>query len=172
MKGVDKNTLKAKTDDELYRYLRPDSRAVAIAIRYAFEILSDRGCVFSEEEGRRIEEMIAAHEKEETIIAQENHKKAATLLYISAVLCLLSSLLLDDVTFSVKGLFMPVMVTGFLVFLGMLVERGADWVKYLLLLGFCFGLFLPMTLIWLLLCKPVGAISIVVQWLMQAGATV
>ena len=56
--SVKKSVLEAKKNNELYIYIQPGSRFVAKAIQYSFDILKQRGEIFSEEETNRITELI------------------------------------------------------------------------------------------------------------------
>ncbi len=47
---VNKNTLRKLSDRELENYLKPETRFVPEAIQMAFEILEERGRIFSEDE--------------------------------------------------------------------------------------------------------------------------
>ena len=60
---VSKKIIEKLSDRELENYLRPDSRFVSKSVRYAFEILKERGTAFSPPEAERIEQLI--HSKEE-----------------------------------------------------------------------------------------------------------
>ena len=60
---VNKKIIEKLSDRELENYLKPDSRFVPAAIRYAYEILQTRGKTFSEEENLRIEQMITQKTK-------------------------------------------------------------------------------------------------------------
>lgn len=55
---INKKVIEKLSDRELENYLRPDSRFMPVAIRHAYEILQARGKTFSEEESRRIQQMI------------------------------------------------------------------------------------------------------------------
>ena len=55
---VKKSVLEAKKNNELYFYIQPESRFVAQAIKYSFDILKERGEIFSEEETNRIIKLI------------------------------------------------------------------------------------------------------------------
>lgn len=54
------------SDKELCNYLKPESKFVAKSIAYAFDILKERGTVFSETETVRIEQLIKSKEKTES----------------------------------------------------------------------------------------------------------
>ena len=62
---VSKKIIEKLSDRELENYLRPDSRFVSKSVRYAFEILKERGTAFSPPEAERIEQLIHSKEKVE-----------------------------------------------------------------------------------------------------------
>lgn len=62
---VQRKTLEKLSDYELQLYLKPTSRYIAEAIDMAFDILKNRGILFSEEETLRIKNLIKTREKEE-----------------------------------------------------------------------------------------------------------
>ncbi|SEH48949.1 hypothetical protein [Epilithonimonas hominis] len=62
---VSKNTLRKLSDRELENYLKPESRFVPKAIQKAFEILTERGRYFSDEEKENIQKLINKKENEE-----------------------------------------------------------------------------------------------------------
>jgi len=69
---VNKNTLRKLSDRELENYLKPETRFVPEAIEMAFEILEERGCIFSEDEKGLIQNIIQQKKKvEEDKINQE-----------------------------------------------------------------------------------------------------
>jgi hypothetical protein len=55
---VKKNILEDKKNNELYFYIQPESRFVAQAVQYSFDILKERGETFSDEETNRIIKLI------------------------------------------------------------------------------------------------------------------
>lgn len=55
---VKKNILEDKKTYELYFYIQPESRFVAQAVQYSFDILKERGETFSDEETNRITKLI------------------------------------------------------------------------------------------------------------------
>ncbi|PBJ06102.1 hypothetical protein [Flavobacterium sp. ACN6] len=68
--SVKKSVLEGKKNNELYIYIQPESRFVAQAIKYSFDILKQRGEIFSEEETNRILKLIeekSLKEKQESI---------------------------------------------------------------------------------------------------------
>ncbi|MGJ1318903.1 hypothetical protein ACR776_10080 [Sphingobacterium spiritivorum] len=65
MRGVNKKISEQKSNAELEEYIRPGSRYVAQAIKYAFEILQSRGREFSEEEKQEITKQLQEREQSE-----------------------------------------------------------------------------------------------------------
>lgn len=63
---VSKKVIEKLSDKELNNYIKPESKFVAKSIRYAFDILKERGNIFSETEAERIEQLIRSKEKIET----------------------------------------------------------------------------------------------------------
>ena len=63
---VSKKVIEKLSDRELNHYIKPESKFVSKSIRYAFDILKERGNVFSETEAGRIEQLIRSKEKIET----------------------------------------------------------------------------------------------------------
>lgn len=63
---VSKKVIEKLSNKELNNYIKPESKFVAKSIRYAFDILKERGNVFSETEAERIEQLIQSKEKIET----------------------------------------------------------------------------------------------------------
>ncbi|WP_312076196.1 hypothetical protein [Chryseobacterium sp.] len=62
---VNKNTLRKLSDRELENYLKPETRFVPEAIEMAFEILEERGRIFSEDEKSLIQNNIQQRKKAE-----------------------------------------------------------------------------------------------------------
>lgn len=60
---ISKKVIEKLSDKELSNYIKPESKFVAKSIRYAFDILKERGHVFSETETERIEQLIRSKEK-------------------------------------------------------------------------------------------------------------
>ncbi|MGB3108092.1 hypothetical protein [Sphingobacterium siyangense] len=56
---VNKNVISKLSDRELEKYIEPDSRSVSDAVKYAYEILQERGRTFTPSETARIEALIA-----------------------------------------------------------------------------------------------------------------
>ncbi len=61
---VNKNVLRKFSNKELETYLQEGNRFVPEAVQIAFEILEERGCIFSEQEKTAVQQLIR-HKKEE-----------------------------------------------------------------------------------------------------------
>lgn len=71
--SVKKSILEEKNNNELYFYIQPESRFVAQAVKYSFDILKERGEIFSDEETNRVLKLIEDKKlKESQEIIQEN----------------------------------------------------------------------------------------------------
>ncbi len=57
---VSRKVIEKLSDNELEKYIRPESRFVPEAIQYAFDILKERGRIFSENESEQIQNLIAS----------------------------------------------------------------------------------------------------------------
>ncbi|MCD9853137.1 hypothetical protein LUD75_00345 [Epilithonimonas sp. JDS] len=77
---VSKKIIEKLSDKELNNYLKPESKFVAKSIRYAFDILKERGQVFSETEAERIEQLIQSKEniEKEDVFIDEKWDKNLT----------------------------------------------------------------------------------------------
>lgn len=62
---VNKKIIEKLSDRELENYIKPDSRFVAMAVSYAYEILQSRGKTFADAEKQRIEQMISDKKADE-----------------------------------------------------------------------------------------------------------
>jgi len=67
---VNRNVIKKLSDNELEKYIKSDSRSVADAVQYAYEILKERGRNFTHVESEEIEALI--NKKREAEFAEEN----------------------------------------------------------------------------------------------------
>lgn len=135
-------------------------------MRYAYEILVERGHVFTEEQVAAIQGVIHQKEKEETIFIHDNHRKASYMLFLSAGLSFIFSLLMEE----------PRMIILFsvvwMVFLAFLVNRGADWVKYILLVGLIMSVLSSVFVFWISLTYPILVVSYLLQIITQIIALV
>ena len=71
---VKKSVLQKLSDQELFRYLSPTNRSVPEAVRYAYDILRERGHAFTTEEHDRIEGIIKGKIEAEQYEALQRHK--------------------------------------------------------------------------------------------------
>lgn len=69
---VNKKIIEKLSNPELENYLKTNSRYVADAIQYAFDILKNRGRIFTDEEITRINEMISKRDLEEKKTQSKN----------------------------------------------------------------------------------------------------
>ncbi|MCS4228855.1 hypothetical protein [Sphingobacterium sp. BIGb0165] len=67
---VNRNVIKKLSDNELEKYIKPDSRSVADAVQYAYEILKERGRIFTPDESGQIEALV--NKKRDAEFAEEN----------------------------------------------------------------------------------------------------
>lgn len=67
---VNRNVIKKLSDNELEKYIKLDSRSVADAVQYAYEILKERGRIFTPDESGQIEALV--NKKREAEFAEEN----------------------------------------------------------------------------------------------------
>lgn len=65
---VNKNVINKLSDRELEKYIAPDSRSVSDAVKYAFEILQERGRTFTLSETELIEALIAKKKENEKVV--------------------------------------------------------------------------------------------------------
>lgn len=79
--------LEQRTTKELYQYIQPETRFVAQAVQFAFDILAKRGEIFDEAEAERINTLIA-HKKlkeQQELIKEEPWDKNAVKEEIDAI---------------------------------------------------------------------------------------
>ncbi|SHM34065.1 hypothetical protein [Flavobacterium chilense] len=92
--SVKKSVLEQKSDKQLEEYIKPESRFVPQAIKFAYEILKARGRDFSEEETGIITSLITKKEEKEKekkpLVIHENHIQSSNLMYLSAALGLIN----------------------------------------------------------------------------------
>ncbi|MFC4476098.1 hypothetical protein [Flavobacterium chungangensis] len=82
---VKKNVLEQKTNEQLEEYIKPETRYVPQATKFAFEILKTRGRVFSEQEVDTINLLINKTEEKKIRPIHENHIKSSNLIFISII---------------------------------------------------------------------------------------
>ncbi|WP_288789815.1 hypothetical protein [uncultured Elizabethkingia sp.] len=174
--SVNRSVLEKKTDKELEQYIKPDSRFVPEAIDYAFEILKSRGKEFSEEENQRINLLRAEKNKKEESNIFPNYIRASNIIYLSAGLGVINlfltyrSLGID----SINALFMGFSSIAFVVGIGYLARRGANWIKYVLLISFILSFLLGFTrvLIFLINIIPLSGFIVITQAVLQIWALI
>jgi hypothetical protein len=137
--SVKKSVLKQKSNLQLEEYIKPESRFIPEASKFAFEILKSRGRNFSEEEMEQINSLIEKKEEKKEIVIHENNIKASNLMFLSAVLGLINFSLSDEITIK-NGISATIMSLSFLIFLALLIRRGYNGVKYILTALFILGL--------------------------------
>ncbi|MET0945181.1 MAG: hypothetical protein ABWY22_07220, partial [Flavobacterium sp.] len=121
--SVKKSILEQKSNLQLEEYIKPGSRFVPQAIKFAFEILKSRGRDFSEEEMEEINSLIEKKEEKREVVIHKNNIKASNLMFLSAVLGLINFSLSDEITIK-NGISATIMSLSFLVFLALLTRRG------------------------------------------------
>ncbi|WP_312191833.1 hypothetical protein [Sphingobacterium sp.] len=65
---VNKNVISKLSDRELEKYIEPTSRSVSDAVKYAYEILLERGRTFTLSEIEQIEALIAKKKENEQVV--------------------------------------------------------------------------------------------------------
>jgi hypothetical protein len=66
---VNKKNIEKLSDKELENYIKQESRFTSLAIKYAYEILKERGRIFSEIESESIQKLIESKSESENKIA-------------------------------------------------------------------------------------------------------
>lgn len=64
---ANKSVIKKMTDKELENYLKPDNTFVPDAVQYAYEVLKERGRIFSDTEAEQIQTIIDKKRESETV---------------------------------------------------------------------------------------------------------
>lgn len=64
---ANKSVIKKMTDKELENYLKPDNTFVPDAVQYAYEVLKERGRIFSDKDTEEIRNIIDKKRKTETV---------------------------------------------------------------------------------------------------------
>lgn len=165
--NTNRNILEKMSSDELERYIKPESRFVPEAIKYAYEILESRGRTFSIEEKERINSLISSIKKDTEPIIHPNHAKAANLMYLAGALGIGNIIWSYESFNSGSSIIIAVITLVFIFGMGYLAGKGTDWVKYFLLVSFLIGLLgLPSILI-NLVHDPVLGILNIVQTILQ-----
>lgn len=160
--NVKKEVLESKTDKELEKYLIEGNQFVHEANKLAFEILKSRGRTFTDEETEKITLMITEKSKKEQIVIHENYKKSANVFYIAAALGIINMFISPELLNSNRNIFTSIFTLAFLFGIGLLISKGIDWMKYVLLALLIFGLFaLPLILLNIINSPILGIINII-----------
>jgi len=171
--SVSRKILEGKSNQELEKYIAPDSKFVPEANLLAYEILKARGREFTTEEKERIISLNNEKAQKNTeIIIHPNYKKSADLIYISATLGIGNLIWTYDILNSGIKIFIAVISLAFIFGIGYLVSKGTEWIKYVLLILLILGLIgLPLIIINLKNEPIIGVINIV-QTVLQIWALV
>lgn len=174
--SVKKSVLEQKSDKQLEEYIKPESRFVPQAIKFAYEILKARGRDFSEEETGIITSLITKKEEKEKekkpLVIHENHIQSSNLMYLSAVLGLINFFLSGEA--AIKNDFKSALFgILFVVFLGALIRRGYNGVKYVLVVSLLLGSIVSLPyLIYDLKNFPLNGIIDLCNYIAQIAATI
>lgn len=169
---VKKNILEQKSNLQLEEYIKPESRFVPQASKLAYEILKERGRDFSDDEKEIINSLINKKEEIEKKVIHENNIISSNVMFLSAFLGLLNFFLSDEALIK-TGIKAAIFSLLFIVFLGVLIRRGYNGVKYVLLVSIVFGiLFYIPYLINDLKNSPINGIISICQTIAQTAATV
>jgi len=136
---VKKNVLEQKTNEQLEEYIKPETRYVPQATKFAFEILKTRGRVFSEQEIDAINLLINKPEEKKIRPIHQNHIKSSNFIFISIVFGLINLFFALKYIPNQSGIFSSVAAFIFVGILGYLIREGRD-LKILLLALFVIGL--------------------------------
>jgi len=170
--SVKKSVLEQKTSIQLEEYIKPESRFVPQAVKFAFEILKSRGRDFSEDETEIINSLINKKEEKVKIVIHENNIKSSNLMFLSAFLGLLNFLLSGDAMIK-AGIRSAIFSLIFIIFLSVLIRKGYNTLKYillgLLLLGSIFSI--PY-MIYDLNNFPINGIISVCQYIVQIASVI
>ena len=170
--SVKKSVLEQKTNTELEKYIVPESRFVPEAIRYAFEILKSRGRHFSGDEVKSIEWLIATKEEVEDKVVHENYIKASNLFLVSVGLGLINIFLAPEITAEGSTIAVSIFTLGFLLIIGLLIRKGFDWMKYVLLVFMIIGVLAIPLILQNIMYQPIVGIINVIQTALQVVSLV
>ncbi|MCT2561479.1 hypothetical protein [Chryseobacterium herbae] len=170
--STNKNILEKMSTQELEQYVKPESPFVPEAIKHAYEILQSRGKIFSPEEETRINSMVLKTQKEKEIIIHPNHTKAANIMYLSGVLSIASMIWAYEDFKTGLSIFIAVAILAFIFGMGYLAGKGAEWVKFVLLITFLIGLIGLPSIYFNFLSNPVLGVLSILQTILQVWAIV
>lgn len=169
--AVQKKVLEQKTDKELEQYIKPETRYVPQATKFAFEILKTRGRVFSQEEIDSIHKLINKTEEKKIRPIHENHIKSSNFIFISIAMGLVNFVLTLKY-YPNQSIFSAVVAFIFVGILGYLIRQGRD-LKILLLILFALGLLVSIpTLISDLTYFPLNGLLSLGQQILQLLAII
>ncbi|KGO92757.1 hypothetical protein [Flavobacterium subsaxonicum] len=93
-----------------------------------------------------------------------NYIKSSNLIFISTALGLINAILSQDIFSSAFVICIEILTLGILIGIGILVRMGKEWIKYVLLFLFLFGLLgLPATIAYLKEYPLNGIITVIVS---------
>ncbi|UWX60870.1 hypothetical protein N0B40_01065 [Chryseobacterium oranimense] len=170
--STNRNILEKMSDQELERYIKPESRFTPDAVKYASEILQSRGRVFSAEEKKWINSSISTTQSRKEIIIHPNHTKAANLMYLSGALSIGNMIWVYESLNSPSSIATAIAILAFIFGMGYLAGKGIDWVKYVLLITFLIGLIGIQSIYFNLLSDPVLGILNIAQTILQIWAII
>lgn len=166
--SANRKVLEKLSNSELENYIKPQSRYMPDAIKYAYEILESRGREFSEEEKQRINYIINTITENKEKIIHQDYKKAANLTYLSGAVAVASIiwkyelLMLSPLIISIS-----VVTVAFIFGLGYTISRGIEWIKYLLLGIFLLGLVSFLDIFTDFANSPIMGIFNIIQFVLQ-----
>lgn len=127
---VNRKILEKKSDVDLEKYLVPESRYVATAMRYAYEILKERGKVFSEDEEKRVLSMIENLEEKEAYYIHPDYKEAAMYFCIPGVIGIIL-LFVRPEGYAADNFILDILSIAVQLILAWFTSRGFHFMKYI-----------------------------------------
>ena len=127
---VNRKILEKKSDVDLEKYLVPESRYVATAMRYAYEILKERGKVFSEDEEKRVLSMIENLEEKEAYYIHPDYKEAAMYFCIPGVIGIIL-LFVRPEGYAADNYMLDILSIAVQLILAWFTSRGFHFMKYI-----------------------------------------
>ena len=170
--GIKRKVLEQKTNTELEEYIKSESKFVPEAIAFAYDILKSRGRNFTEEESIHLENILAKKYKEDEIIIHPNYLKSSNCIFISVALGVISMFLTPGILTSTSAIFGALFTLAFVTGLGLLVRKGIDWMKYVLLILMITGLLTIPYMIQNILLSPITGIINIIQTILQIIALI
>ncbi|UIR57283.1 hypothetical protein LZQ00_05570 [Sphingobacterium sp. SRCM116780] len=170
--SVKRKVLEQKSNAELEEYIKSESQFVPEAIAFAYDILKSRGRDFTEEESIHLENILAKRYKEDEIIIHSNHIKSSNCMFISAALGVINILLTPAILTSASSISAALLTLAFLVGIGLLIRKGTDWIKYVLLILLVIGLLGIPYMIQNILQSPIVGVINIIQTILQIIALI